>query len=106
MLVPVHETSQNVRDLIIGAYMAVRRILGIIDVEGYASIFVGITFLAGIQLLFLGVIGEYIARIYRELKGRPYYVIGEVYETPDIAHGGNYGATETERHRVFRTLPD
>lgn len=60
---------------IIGLYMAVRRVLGIIDVPGYASIFVGVTFLAGVQLLFLGVIGEYIARIYRELKGRPYYVV-------------------------------
>ena len=54
---------------VLADYLAVRRILGIIDVPGYASIFVGITFLAGIQLLFLGVIGEYVARIYRELKG-------------------------------------
>ncbi|MCS6885637.1 MAG: glycosyltransferase family 2 protein [Acidobacteriota bacterium] len=63
----------------VGSYMAVRRLLGIIDVPGYASIFVGITFLAGIQLLFLGVIGEYISRIYREMKGRPYYVVDEEF---------------------------
>ncbi len=63
----------------VGAYMGVRRVLGIIDVPGYASVFVGITFLAGIQLLFLGVLGEYVARIYREMKGRPYYVIDKVY---------------------------
>lgn len=65
----------------VGSYMAVRRVLGIIDVPGYASVFVGITFLAGIQLLFLGVLGEYVARIYREMKGRPYYVIDEVYSS-------------------------
>lgn len=65
----------------VGIYMGVRRLLGIIDVPGYASVFVGITFLAGIQLLFLGVLGEYVARIYREMKGRPYYVIDEVYSS-------------------------
>ncbi len=67
--------------MLVGAYMAICRILGIIDVEGYTSIFLGITFLAGIQLLFLGIIGEYIARIYRELKGRPYYVIDKIYQS-------------------------
>jgi polyisoprenyl-phosphate glycosyltransferase len=92
--------------MLIGAYMAVGRIMGKIDVEGFTSLFVGITFLAGIQLLFLGVIGEYIARIYREMKGRPYYVIGEIFETPGMergerASGADYGATETEHHRVF-----
>ncbi|MBL8150698.1 MAG: glycosyltransferase family 2 protein [Blastocatellia bacterium] len=65
--------------ILVGLYMAIQKIVGIIDVPGYASIFVGITFLAGIQLLFLGIIGEYVARIHREMKGRPYYVISEVY---------------------------
>lgn len=67
--------------IILGTYMLVLRLYGGVSVEGYTSLFVGITFLAGIQLLFLGVIGEYIARIYRELKGRPYYVIGEIYSS-------------------------
>lgn len=67
--------------IILGTYMLVLRLYGGVSVEGYTSLFVGVTFLAGIQLLFLGVIGEYIARIYRELKGRPYYVIGEIYSS-------------------------
>lgn len=64
--------------LILGTYIGVQRLRGVIDVEGYTSLFVGLTFLAGIQLVFLGVIGEYIARIYREIKGRPYYVIDRI----------------------------
>jgi glycosyltransferase involved in cell wall biosynthesis len=70
-----------IASIILGTYMLVLRLVGGVSVEGYTSIFVGITFLAGIQLLFLGVIGEYIARIYRELKGRPYYVVGEIYSS-------------------------
>lgn len=67
--------------ILLAIYIAILRILGGVSVEGYASLFAGITFLAGIQLLFLGIIGEYIARIYREIKGRPYYVVGEIYST-------------------------
>ncbi len=87
--------------IILGVYMVVLRILGGVTVEGYTSLFVGLTFLAGIQLLFLGVIGEYIARIYRELKGRPYYVIGEIYSSQEGLTQDFYATTKTERHRVF-----
>jgi hypothetical protein len=87
--------------IVLGIYMAILRILGGVTVEGYTSLFVGITFLAGIQLLFLGVIGEYVARVYRELKGRPYYVIGEIYSSQGDLTQDFYAATKTERHRVF-----
>ncbi|MBX7222161.1 MAG: glycosyltransferase family 2 protein [Blastocatellia bacterium] len=66
--------------ILAGLYQVAQRLLGVIDVEGYTSLFLGITFLAGIQLLFLGVIGEYVARIYREIKGRPYYVVNRIYQ--------------------------
>jgi hypothetical protein len=36
------------------------------------------TFLSGVNLFFLGVIGEYVGRVYEETKGRPHYVIGRV----------------------------
>jgi glycosyltransferase involved in cell wall biosynthesis len=45
------------------------------DVPGFASLIVSVTFLAGIQLLSLGVIGEYIGRIFAEVKGRPLYLV-------------------------------
>ena len=46
--------------------------------QGFTALILVITFLSGVQLLFLGVIGEYLGRVYEEVKQRPSYVVGEV----------------------------
>ncbi|MGZ9097647.1 MAG: glycosyltransferase family 2 protein [Micavibrio sp.] len=51
------------------------------DVPGYASLMVMITFLSGIQLLSIGLLGEYIGRIFNETKNRPLYLVDQVIET-------------------------
>jgi hypothetical protein len=47
------------------------------DVPGYPSIAVGLMVLGGVQLMMIGVLGEYIGKLLSEAKGRPVYFIAE-----------------------------
>ena len=65
--------------LLYAAYLVIRTLISGIDVPGYASLMVAVLFLGGIQLLTLGIIGEYLGRVYEEVKGRPLYFVRESY---------------------------
>jgi hypothetical protein len=55
-----------------------------IDLPGYASLLVVILFFGSLQLMSLGVIGEYIGRIYFESKQRPLYIIRKSYKSEKL----------------------
>lgn len=60
-------------------FIIIRTLILGIDVPGYASLIVAILFMGGIQLIGIGIIGEYIGRIYYETKQRPIYIINKIY---------------------------
>ncbi len=63
------------------AFIVVRTLVRGVDVPGYASLLVAVLFVGSLQLIGIGVLGEYIGRIYMESKGRPTYLIRRRYES-------------------------
>lgn len=61
-------------------YAIITKIMGY-TTHGWSSLMVAITFIGGIQLLSLGIIAEYMAKIYGEVKARPVYIIMDKYGT-------------------------
>jgi glycosyltransferase involved in cell wall biosynthesis len=70
--------SVSLLSLILAVFFFVKKLVQGLSPPGYASLMVSIFFLAGIQLITLGVIGEYVGRIFEEAKGRPMYVLRRV----------------------------
>lgn len=64
---------------IYGSLIVLRTTLWGVDLPGYASLLTVTLFLGGIQLIGLGILGEYIGRIYLETKSRPLYIIKQEY---------------------------
>lgn len=63
--------------LLYAAVFLVKTMIWGIDVPGFPSLLISVLLLGGIQLISLGVIGEYLGRVYEEVKGRPLYIISE-----------------------------
>lgn len=82
--------------LTMSAYYFVRTILFGVDTPGFPSLIVSIAFFSGVQLISLGVLGEYVARIFNEVKGRPLYLVAE-----KLGPAGSGECTRTEPDRQF-----
>jgi polyisoprenyl-phosphate glycosyltransferase len=61
------------------------KLAGLPYVPGYASLLVTIVFLSGVQLMVMGMVGQYVARVYDEARGRPLYLVREALGLDDPA---------------------
>lgn len=86
--------------LAFGIFILVDTLLYGNPVRGYPTLIVSILFLGGVQLISLGVIGEYLGRVYEEVKARPLYIVGEtvglVGEDADARGGPDTGGKSRE----------
>ena len=73
---------------VIGLFWLGLKLFGMYTVPGWASIVVAIMFLGGVQLLMTGIIGEYLGRIYEEVRRRPLYFVRDVRNSRSGAERG------------------
>ena len=69
-----------VATLVYAGFILMRTLIRGVDVPGYASILVAILFLGSLQLLGIGLLGEYVGRIYMETKQRPTYLVRRLHK--------------------------
>jgi glycosyltransferase involved in cell wall biosynthesis len=76
--------------LLSAIYFVLEALVVGVSVPGFASLIVSIMFFAGVQLISLGVLGEYMGRVFAEVKGRPLYLVAEKIGEP-VGSGGASG---------------
>ncbi|MDG2992076.1 glycosyltransferase family 2 protein [Candidatus Synechococcus calcipolaris G9] len=69
--------------LLYAFWLVLRTLIYGVDLPGYPSLMVAVLFMGGVQLLTLGIMGEYLGRIYEEVKGRPLYLVRDRYGFSD-----------------------
>ena len=79
------------RDLYISQEADLNAIHQPVAVAGWASIMVSVWVIGGVQLMALGLIGEYVGKIYTEVKHRPRYILETYLDKPAGASGGGRG---------------
>lgn len=84
---------------LLGIWYLIAKLMGLLpDVPGWASIAVIILFIGGVQLLSIGLLGQYIGRIYDEVKKRPPYIVKRALGIePGDAMGGSSGQSGEAR---------
>lgn len=68
-----------------GSFILIRTLIYGVDLPGYPSLFVAVLFLGSVQLIGIGVLGEYIGRTYMEVKHRPTYLIRKMHQKESIS---------------------
>lgn len=63
----------------LGTYMLYQKLFTNIPIPGFTALFLSIVVFSGVQIMLIGLVGEYIARIFEEIKGRPLYIIEHAF---------------------------
>ena len=82
------------------SFIILRTIVTGVDVPGYASLLTFMLFLGGIQIISVGVLGEYISRLFTEAKQRPIYLVDEIYSAETFA------PSQAAREEASNAAPD
>ncbi|HCG40171.1 MAG TPA: glycosyltransferase [Pseudomonas sp.] len=73
----------SLASVLFAVFIGIKVFVSGVDVPGYASLMVAVSFLGGLQLMGIGVIGEYLGRTYIESKRRPVYFVRQIYEVKE-----------------------
>jgi dolichol-phosphate mannosyltransferase len=74
--------------------------------QGFTALILAITFLSGINLFFLGIIGEYVGRVYEETKARPHYIVDRIVNRSSSANPWRSTSALVGRHSANSTGTD
>jgi undecaprenyl-phosphate 4-deoxy-4-formamido-L-arabinose transferase len=88
----------SIGGLVVAAYYLIQAMLSNIAVPGYASIIVAVMVLGGLQLLALGVIGEYVGRLHLNVNRKPQYTVRNLLRSGDVNEEKMDGDGSTAKH--------
>lgn len=74
--------------------------------QGFTALILAMTFFSGVNLFFLGIIGEYVGRVYEETKGRPHYVVLKIVRRDGSNRAEKNGVPQAEGRSVPATEAD
>jgi dolichol-phosphate mannosyltransferase len=87
---------------LVGAYYLISKLAGVEYSAGLPTTVLAVTFFSGVQLLSLGLMGEYVGRIYDEVKRRPKYIIGKQFNGPGTAEAMTRALEPQQRHTEMK----
>lgn len=85
--------------ILYGLWIVAKTLIWGVDVPGFATITAAIFFLGGVQLISIGIIGEYLARVFTEVKGRPGFIVAEE-PSPEAKDGRAMSVKQASRFAI------
>jgi glycosyltransferase involved in cell wall biosynthesis len=87
-----------VLSMLYGLFIMLRTLILGVDLPGYASVFTAVLFLGGLNMIGLGMLGEYLGRVFMEVKQRPLYVVADSH---GLARGETLARAEPMPEPLF-----